>query len=632
MGARNKSPLGHGLDPRLAASLRAQQEALEEGEGRRGNKARRWLREEDLIKMGLARYAGGGGGMIGGGGVLVPTIDVPDMSVPPTPTGLEVTGLFNMILIRWDNGNKAYRNHSMTEIWRSTTNDRATAQLVGTTDSFIFSDVNVTYGVTYYYWIRFVSATNVTGTWNAVAGTPGSLAEDPGILLSRLQGEIRESHLYGHLNSRINLIDSPGTGLVTKVTEIKTETEALVEQLTTLTSDLNDNTTSISQLMSTTDGLKAQYSIKIDNNGFVSGFGLSSEPVNSQPFSMFLINADRFAVANPGANIISISSLVRSGTVATAVTAAPHGLVAGRHIVITGATPATWNGSWQVVSTPSPTTVTFVVPNSLPTPAGGNKYLATGEIPFVIDDGKVVMDAAFIKDATITNAKIQNIGVEKLIGNIGEFVVANIGTGTITSAMIDNQIQSTVYVTNQQGWAINKNGFAEFQNIRARGDIEATSIKADAANIVSTLNVAGGAVTSMLFAEGGGGSVAQKNGYRAAPSLTISAWNRKAVETPSLAMPVGSSGVVISFGVFVYGEDDNCQVYVDIFRNSVLIGSVTGAYYRFGTWVGSALFDASPATNNVYTMMISSGRNANGNGDRNFNFSNPTITLTGGKR
>ncbi len=47
--------------------------------------------------------------------------------------------------------------------------------------------------------------------------------------------------------------------------------------------------------------------------------------------------------------------------------------------------------------------------------------------------------------------------------------------GSITNAKIGNVIQSNNYVAGKSGWITNKNGFAEFQNIKARGEIEATS-------------------------------------------------------------------------------------------------------------------------------------------------------------
>ncbi|MBI6291801.1 DUF1983 domain-containing protein [Proteus mirabilis] len=59
----------------------------------------------------------------------------------------------------------------------------------------------------------------------------------------------------------------------------------------------------------------------------------------------------------------------------------------------------------------------------------------------------------------------------------GQFFIreAFIEDGSITNAKIGNVIQSNNYVAGKSGWIINKNGFAELQNIKARGEIEATS-------------------------------------------------------------------------------------------------------------------------------------------------------------
>lgn len=49
-----------------------------------------------------------------------------------------------------------------------------------------------------------------------------------------------------------------------------------------------------------TDGLSAQYTVKVDSNGYVSGFGLASTAVNGVPTSEFTINADKFAIVSSG--------------------------------------------------------------------------------------------------------------------------------------------------------------------------------------------------------------------------------------------------------------------------------------------------------------------------------------------
>ncbi len=66
----------------------------------------------------------------------------------------------------------------------------------------------------------------------------------------------------------------------------------------------------------------------------------------------------------------ALSSVTRSGTTATATTAAAHGYASGDLVTIAGATPVGYNGKVQIVVT-GPTTFTFSVEGSLATPAIG---------------------------------------------------------------------------------------------------------------------------------------------------------------------------------------------------------------------------------------------------------------------
>ncbi|WP_337051138.1 phage tail tip fiber protein [Proteus terrae] len=58
----------------------------------------------------------------------------------------------------------------------------------------------------------------------------------------------------------------------------------------------------------------------------------------------------------------------------------------------------------------------------------------------------------------------------------GQFFVRDlfIEDGSITNAKIGNVIQSNNYVAGKSGWIINKNGYAEFENAKFRGEIKAT--------------------------------------------------------------------------------------------------------------------------------------------------------------
>ena len=66
--------------------------------------------------------------------------------------------------------------------------------------------------------------------------------------------------------------------------------------------DGTSGTVTLQQAMTTqasvNGDLKGQYSVKIDTNGHVAGFGLSSTLVDDTPTSAFIINADKFALVS----------------------------------------------------------------------------------------------------------------------------------------------------------------------------------------------------------------------------------------------------------------------------------------------------------------------------------------------
>lgn len=67
----------------------------------------------------------------------------------------------------------------------------------------------------------------------------------------------------------------------------------------------------------------------------------------------------------------TLSSLTAAAGLATATFAAAHGLLAGDHLVITGATPAAFNGVFHVVDVPSTTTVRYACAGNLTGSATG---------------------------------------------------------------------------------------------------------------------------------------------------------------------------------------------------------------------------------------------------------------------
>ena len=85
---------------------------------------------------------------------------------------------------------------------------------------------------------------------------------------------------------------------------IAKKTDILNAQVTN--PDGTTNQVSLAQAMVAQAGVngdvKGLYTVKVDANGHVAGFGLSSEILNGQPVSSFIVNVDNFAITGSDAN------------------------------------------------------------------------------------------------------------------------------------------------------------------------------------------------------------------------------------------------------------------------------------------------------------------------------------------
>jgi hypothetical protein len=97
----------------------------------------------------------------------------PVYAIPPTPTNLTAQGAFKNVILHWDL--ISYANFAYTEVYRSATNARGAAILIGTSTSNLYADANVTVGSTYYYWVRAINQGGAYGSDNAVGGTSAAL-------------------------------------------------------------------------------------------------------------------------------------------------------------------------------------------------------------------------------------------------------------------------------------------------------------------------------------------------------------------------------------------------------------------------------------------------------------------------
>lgn len=113
-------------------------------------------------------------------------------------------------------------------------------------------------------------------------------------------------------------VEDPSTGLSTKasVTQltnaITTLDTALSQDITQLSTTVDNNTSSIETLAQVTDGIQAEYTVKLNTNNKIAGFGLMLE--EGEP-STFEILANRFAVVNTDGVTSTVPFFVEDGNV-----------------------------------------------------------------------------------------------------------------------------------------------------------------------------------------------------------------------------------------------------------------------------------------------------------------------------
>jgi len=296
----------------LAQSLPALTENIEILTGARGNGLDKAVTRRELLASGAFRFQPASGGTIGGsGGNLIPVAPDTDgrIDYPNAPEGLQVTGGFTFIMVEWDA--PTFAGFAYAEIWRAaadlspgaTPAEFGSAVRVATTQATVYIDP-VELESAYYYWIRFVNRNDEAGPINATAGTLGQTARDINKIQAALESAITENQFAAALNSRIELIDGgellPGSVNARILSEAQAREDGdntIAEYVDVLQLTVNGNTSSIATLQTLTDGLSAQYMVKLDVNGYVTGFGLFNEGPGA---SGFLIHTDFFAVGKPG--------------------------------------------------------------------------------------------------------------------------------------------------------------------------------------------------------------------------------------------------------------------------------------------------------------------------------------------
>lgn len=112
-----------------------------------------------------------------------------------------------------------------------------------------------------------------------------------------------DNAIYSEINTQVSRIDGNVAALQTQQTTTANNVAALSSTVTTVQAQTDSNTAAIqteaTARTNADNDIYAKYSVKIDVNGYVSGFGLISTANNAAPYSDFIVRADRFAIGSP---------------------------------------------------------------------------------------------------------------------------------------------------------------------------------------------------------------------------------------------------------------------------------------------------------------------------------------------
>lgn len=223
-------------DPQLVRILNAIRDQIETEQAARAQ-----------IQQTLQRSGLQGDGQLGGGqgGVTGP------IAVPDAITGLSAVGMLGAILLTVDTMPPAA---SYLEWLAAPVDDLSQAHVIGTSRAPIFT-YYVGDHVGRYFWVRAVGRHGVEGPINATHGEYAITSLDPDYVKQVLTEQITHSELADTLNDEL---DHFGVAI---------------------------------------DKLGNAYVVRIDQSGYVAGYGLALDPDNH--VSRFIVNADQFGITTP---------------------------------------------------------------------------------------------------------------------------------------------------------------------------------------------------------------------------------------------------------------------------------------------------------------------------------------------
>lgn len=277
------------------------------------------------------------------------------MNPPQPPSNLTAVGDFRAILLNWSNPSSIDLDH--IEIWENSVNDSTTATHIANAQGSSFTRAGLPGLTTRFYWVKAVNKRGMESAFNSNLGTSATTTQathddvvqqfiDKSLLVPELvagldgnsavigelqnyfdQAAAAQSTLNAQaariaaLETFVQSIQSGNTEYVTQEQLLTAKNDvqqavvdtvtgtlvgpsgAIAQQIATYKTTVDNQFASLQVTAETLNGLQSQYTVKIDNNGYVSGFGLASDASNGVPTSEFLVVADRFAIAQPDGGV-----------------------------------------------------------------------------------------------------------------------------------------------------------------------------------------------------------------------------------------------------------------------------------------------------------------------------------------
>ncbi|MFU8908514.1 phage tail tip protein [Proteus sp. DFP240708] len=386
------------------------------------------------------------------------------MGNPPKPVNFRTSPLVFGIKLDWGFGENT-SDTLKTEIQYSKTNDGEGLMLLSDVPypSRTYEMAGLAAGIAFYFRARLVDKTGNQSEWTEFIR--GESEFDVGTILPELDGHFMSSEAGQQLSERLDwnaetaIILSNADSQLSRSLLVKhgqsqagikelwqvraTDNEAWAQEVKEIYSAVGDNTSAIKE---------TQTSItKLDE-----AFGQRFTEIRTE-----IDKAQADIISNSTAISNTDKAFAENKTQVQAKFDKQEGMIQEKM-------QATFNQSGDGVVTHS-INITIV--------HNGTKYNAAGQvISAQVKNGK--LESFFGYNANNfawynpANGKMELF----MYAKNGQFFVRDlfIEDGSITNAKIGNVIQSNNYVAGKSGWIINKNGYAEFENAKFRGEIKAT--------------------------------------------------------------------------------------------------------------------------------------------------------------